>query len=114
MSRLATAVGAVSRVCAAAIAFTGPSSGRTAELRSFDALTAECRARPDTPQGQVPGLAPAPGSLSEAVSRWCSATCTALQPREVDARIMHTVPADMEYLHAASVLLLGASGLTTP
>lgn len=113
ITRLATAVGAISRVSAADAARTAFSAKRTKELAAFDALTSACRARPDTPQGHVPGMVPAPGSLPEAISRWCSTTRAALEPRQVDARLMHAIPADLQYLHAASTLVLGASTLSS-
>lgn len=109
VSRLATAVGAISRVSAAAAACTEPSAARTHELASLDALTAASRVSPRTAQSPVPGLAPAPGSLPDAISRWCTTTHAGLQPREVDARMMHTVPADLQYIHAATTFILGAA-----
>lgn len=112
VSRLAAAVGAISRISAASVARAEPSVLRTKELACLDTLTRACRARPGAAQGEVPGLVPGPGSLPEAISRWCSTTRAALEPREVDARIMHSVPADLQYLHAASTLVLGAATLS--
>lgn len=109
--RLTAAVGALSRVSAAVVANTPASKLREHEVARLDALTAECRARPSPLQGPIPGFAPAPGSLPDAISNWCTTTRAALEPRQVDARIMHVVPADLQYLHAATTLVLGASTL---
>lgn len=111
-SRMAIAVGAVSRVAAASVSRSADTPDRDRALTAIDALTRACRPDQNTPQGPVPGLAPTPGTLPAAIADWTAATQRALQPRQVDARLMHTVPGDLQYLHAATTLVLGASTLS--
>lgn len=112
LSRMTTAVGAVSRVAAASVSRAADSHVRHRELTAIDALTRACRPAQNTPQGPVPGLVPAPGTLSASIADWATATQRALEPRQADARLMHTVPGDLQYLHAATTLVLGASTLS--
>lgn len=113
VTRVTTAIGAISRVTAATAAQTADTRFRARDLRAFDALTKTCRVQP-APQGRVPGLVPAEGSFPSAVAAWCAATARALEPRQADARLMHSVPADLGYIHAATTLVLGASTLAGP
>lgn len=111
----ASAVGAVSRISAAAAATTAAQtrahSGVAARraVARYDDLERACRNIGRQGERPVVGMAPAPTSLAGAVARWCATTEAALEPGQVNSHLMRSAPADLRYIHAATAALIHAA-----
>ena len=115
LTQVTSAVGAVSRISAAAAATTAAQtrahSGVAARraVARYDDLERACRNIGRQGERPVVGMAPAPTSLASAVARWCATTEAALEPGQVNSHLMRSAPADLRYIHAATAALTHAA-----